>query len=122
MRDGTAKLVVEGKRRAKIRRFLSSEPFFLVEYDEIDESEGTASTSVEVEALMRSVKASFERYYERNEKIEPEVLIRVQAIDDPARLADIIAANLPTIKLADRQALLETVEAKKRLERIIELM
>jgi ATP-dependent Lon protease len=117
--DGTVKVLIEGKRRAKIRRYLTSDAFFLVEYDEISE---VATASVEVEALMRSVQSTFELYVKLNKKIQPEVLMSVQAIDDAARLADTIVANLPTIKLADRQALLESDDAKKRLERLIELM
>jgi ATP-dependent Lon protease len=120
--DGTVKVLVEGKRRAKIRRFLASDAFFLVEYDEIAEVVDAGSGGVEIEALMRSVQSTFELYVKLNKKIQPEVLMSVQAIDDPARLADTIVANLPTIKLADRQALLEAEEAKKRLERLIELM
>src|SRR5512144_79222 len=117
--DGTVKVLIEGKRRAKIRRFLASDAFFLVEYDEIPE---VSAAGVEVEALMRSVQSTFELYVKLNKKIQPEVLMSVQAIDDPARLSDTIIANLPTIKLADRQALLENDDAKKRLERLIELM
>jgi ATP-dependent Lon protease len=117
--DGTVKVLVEGKRRAKIRRFLASDAFFLVEFDEVPE---VVSTGVEVEALMRSVQSTFELYVKLNKKIQPEVLMSVQAIDDPARLSDTIVANLPTIKLADRQGLLENDDSKKRLERLIELM
>jgi ATP-dependent Lon protease len=121
--DGTVKVLIEGKRRAKIRRFLASDAFFLVEYDEIPEIDGAgAGVGVEIEAMMRSVQSTFELYVKLNKKIQPEVLMSVQAIDDPARLADTIVANLPTIKLADRQALLETEEARKRLEKLIELM
>jgi ATP-dependent Lon protease len=124
--DGTVKVLVEGKRRAKIRRFVASDAFFLVEYDDIPEVAGVAgaagATGVEIEALMRSVQSTFELYVKLNKKIQPEVLMSVQAIDDGARLADTIVANLPTIKLADRQALLENDDAKKRLERLIELM
>jgi ATP-dependent Lon protease len=117
--DGTVKVLIEGKRRARIRRYVQTDAFFLVEFDEIAE---TGSTTVEVEALMRSVQSTFEVYVKLNKKIQPEVLMSVQAIDDASRLADTIVANLPTIKLADRQALLETDEPKKRLERLIELM
>src|SRR5262249_8566168 len=117
--DGTVKVLIEGKRRAKIRRFVESDTFFLVEFDEI--AEATTAT-VEVEALMRSVQSTFEMYVKLNKKIQPEVLMSVQAIDDASRLSDSIIANLPTIKLADRQALLEMDEPKLRLERLIELM
>ncbi len=117
--DGTVKVLVEGKRRAKIKRFAQTDEFFLVEVDEIAE---VWPRGVEVEALMRSVQAAFELYVKLNKKVQPEVLMSVQTIDDPARLSDTIVANLPTIKLVDRQQLLETEDASKRLERLHELM
>ena len=117
--DGTVKVLIEGKRRAKIRRFVESDAYFLVEYDDLVEA---TPASVEVEALMRSVQTTFEMYVKLNKKIQPEVLMSVQAIDDPSRLSDAIIGNLPTVKLADRQGLLEMEDPKARLERLIELM
>src|SRR3954470_19907342 len=117
--DGTVKVLVEGKRRAKVRRYVQSDAFFLVEFDEVVEA---PAATVEVEALMRSVQSTFEIYVKLNKKIQPEVLMSVQAIDDASRLSDSIIANLPTVKLADRQALLEMEDPKARLERLIELM
>jgi ATP-dependent Lon protease len=117
--DGTVKVLVEGKRRARIKRFSQTDEFFVVEVEEVaDAWEG----GVEVEALMRSAQSAFEMYVKLNKKVQPEVLMSVQTIDDPARLSDTIVANLPTIKLADRQQLLEMEEASKRLERLHELM
>ena len=117
--DGTVKVLVEGKRRARIKRFAQTDEFFLVEVDEIAE---VWPRGVEVEALMRSVQAAFELYVKLNKKVQPEVLMSVQTIDDPARLSDTIVANLPTVKLVDRQNLLETEDASRRLERLHELM
>jgi ATP-dependent Lon protease len=117
--DGTVKVLVEGKRRARIKKFPQTEEFFLVEVDEIQE---LSPKGVEVEALMRSVQAAFEMYVKLNKKVQPEVLMSAQTIDDAARLSDTIVANLPTIKLTDRQALLEMDDAVKRLERLHELM
>ncbi len=117
--DGTVQVVVEGVRRARIRRYVQTDEFFLVEADEIAE---TGTRSVEVEALMRSSQTAFEMYVKLNKKVQPEVLVEVQSVDDPARLSDMIVANLLTIKLADKQALLECEDASKRLERLHELM
>jgi len=117
--DGTVKVIVEGRKRASVKKFVQTDEFFLVEVAEIEE---TARAGVEVEALMRSVQAAFEMYVKLNKKVQPEVLMGVQTIDDPARLSDAIVACLPTIKLADRQALLEADDAVKRLERLHELM
>ncbi|MEI9950824.1 MAG: endopeptidase La [Pseudomonadota bacterium] len=117
--DGTVKVLVEGRQRARVKRYNDSNDFFSVEIEEIPEA-GTAD--VEVEALIRSVQSTFEVYVKLNKKVQPEVLMSVQSIDEASKLSDTIAANLPTIKLADRQGLLEMEEAKKRLERLYELM
>ncbi|AKV01994.1 ATP-dependent protease La [Labilithrix luteola] len=117
--DGTVKVLVEGKRRARVKRFPQTEEYFLVEVEEVAEQ---SAKGVEVEALMRSVQAAFEMYVKLNKKVQPEVLMSAQTIDDAARLSDTIVANLPTIKLTDRQALLEMEDAVKRLERLHELM
>ncbi len=117
--DGTVKVLVEGKRRARTKRFVQTDEFFVVEIEEVAEG---WPRGVEVEALMRSVQAAFELYVKLNKKVQPEVLMSVQTIDDAARLSDTIVANLPTIKLVDRQQLLEMEDPSKRLERLHELM
>jgi ATP-dependent Lon protease len=116
--DGTVKVLVEGKRRARIRRFLPNEQFFQVEAEEIIE---VVEQSVEVEALMRSVHSTFETYVKLNKRIPPEMLMSVAAIDDPARLADTIVAHL-SLKLQGKQQILETENPTKRLEKLFELM
>jgi ATP-dependent Lon protease len=118
--DGTVKVLVEGKQRARVRRFLDSEKFLLVEADGIDEAVDEAQR-VELEALMRSVHSTFEAYVKLNKRIPPEMLQSVAAIDDPGRLADTIVAHL-SLKLNDKQAILETEAPAKRLERLHELM
>ena len=117
--DGTVKVLVEGKRRARVSKYVQSDPCFIVETDTLDEEE---AADVTVEALMRSVQGTFETYVKLNKKIQPEVFMTVQAIDDAARLADTIVANLPTLKLSDRQELLEKARPSARLERLMELM
>src|SRR4029079_13064700 len=102
--DGTVKVLVEGKRRARTKKFVQTDEYLLVEVEDIVETSGR---TVETEALMRSVQSALEMYVKLNKKVQPEVLMSVQTIDDPARLSDTIVANLPTIKLADRQGLLE---------------
>src|SRR5437868_5329145 len=116
--DGTVKVLVEGKRRARIRKFVSNEEFFVVEVEELPEPN---EKSVEIEALMRSVHQTFENYVKLNKRIPPEMLISVQTIDDPARLADTIVAAL-SLKLVDKQSILETESPTKRLEKLFELM
>ena len=105
--DGTVKVLVEGKKRARITNFIANEDFFLCEVDPVDEL-GTGS--VEVEALMRSVQSTFETYVKLNKRIAPEMLMQVQTIDDPARLADTIVVHLTAVKLHDKQEILETTD------------
>src|SRR6516164_6667127 len=95
--DGTVKVLVEGKRRARIKRFAQTDEFFMVEVEEIAEA---WTRGVEIEALMRSIHATFESYVKLNKRIAPEILVSVQTIDDPGRLADTIVAQL-SLKLVD---------------------
>ncbi|MDQ3031071.1 MAG: endopeptidase La [Myxococcota bacterium] len=183
--DGTVKVMVEGKRRARIRKFVPNDDFFLCEVDSVDErsvdersvdersvdersvdgtagersvdgtagersADGTAGErsvdgtagerspdaptggkrapagarvpSVELQALTRSVQSTFETYVKLNKRIAPETLMQVQTIEDPVRLADAIVVHLSAVKLHDKQEILETTDAAKRLERLFELM
>ena len=117
--DGTVKVLVEGRYRARVRRYVGTKDFFLVEVEQLSESGGD---DVEVEALMRSVQSTFEVYSKLNKKVQPEVVMSVQSIEDASKLADTIAANLPTIKLTERHALLARVSVKERLEKLYQLM
>jgi ATP-dependent Lon protease len=116
--DGTVKVLVEGKRRARIRRYLPNDQYFLVEMEEIQEA---AENSVEIEALMRSIHSTFETYVKLNKRIPPEMLMSISTIDEPSRLADTIVAHL-NLKLNDKQSILETESPKDRLEKLYELM
>jgi ATP-dependent Lon protease len=112
--DGTVKVLVEGKSRARVTRFVSESPFFACE---IESAEASASVSTETEALVRTVHGTFENYIKLNKKVPPETLNTVSAIDDAGRLADTIVAHL-NLKLEERQELLETRAAGKRLEEV----
>ena len=116
--DGTVKVLVEGQQRAKIVEYESSEEYFSVKAQAVeDEEEG----DTEVEALVRSINTAFEAYVRLNKKIPPEMVMTVGAIDDPARLADTVVSHLG-IKLEDKQQLLETFKVSKRLEKVLGYM
>jgi ATP-dependent Lon protease len=117
--DGTVKVLVEGVRRAKITTFVPHDPFFLCEYESVDEA---TEKTVEIEALMRAVQATFKAYVELNKQIAPELQQQVGVIDDPSRLADTVAIHVPFKAVGDKQALLETESPVKRLEKLYELM
>ena len=116
--DGTVKVLVEGKRRAAIRRFTQTDGFFTVEIEEIPE---VVERSVELDALVREVHTTFETYVKLNKRIAPEILISVQTIEDPGQLADTMVGQLQ-LKLADKQAILEIDSPSKRLSRLYELI
>jgi ATP-dependent Lon protease len=116
--DGTVKVLVEGKRRAAIRRFTQTDGFFTVEIEELPE---VNERSVELDALVREVHATFETYVKLNKRIAPEILISVQTIEDPSQLADTMVGQLQ-LKLADKQGILEMDAPSKRLQRLYELM
>jgi ATP-dependent Lon protease len=118
--DGTVKVLVEGQRRARVRRFVEHDKHLVVEVDEIDEVVDEAQ-KVELEALTRSIHSTFEAYVKLNKRIPPEMLQSVASIDDPGRLADTIVAHL-SLKLNDKQSILETESPARRLERLHELM
>jgi ATP-dependent Lon protease len=113
--DGTVKVLIEGKKRAKIIRFANNPDFFLVEVEELSD---IMERSTEVEALTREVHTTFENYVKLKKKIPPEMVMSVSSIDDPGRLADTIVAHLG-IKIEDRQNLLETFNAAERLEKVL---
>jgi ATP-dependent Lon protease len=113
--DGTVKVLVEGKKRGRILRFLPNPDFFLVESEELEEP---YERTMEVEALIRSVNSTFESYVKLKKKIPPEMVMSVAAIEEPGRLADTIVAHLG-IKLEDKQSLLETTDPAERLEKVL---
>ena len=116
--DGTVKVLVEGKKRARIARYVPNQEFFLVDVEEIEES---SEATTEGEALIRSVNSTFENYVKLNKKIPPEMIMSVASITDPARLADTIVAHLG-IKLEDKESLLETFDPAARLEKVLGYM
>ncbi len=116
--DGTVKVLVEGKKRARIVRFAPNADFFMVETEEVPENH---EVTVETEALMRSINSTFEAYVKLNKRIPPEMLMSVATISDPARLADTIVAHLQ-LKLKDKQAILETADPAERIEKLYGLM
>ena len=116
--DGTVKVLVEGGSRARIVRFTETDDFFQAQATVIDEVGGDAP---ELEALARSVISQFEQYVKLNKKIPPEVLVSLNQIDDPSKLADTVASHL-TVRIAEKQELLEIGSVSKRLERVFAFM
>ncbi|MFP3927807.1 MAG: endopeptidase La [Desulfobacteraceae bacterium] len=116
--DGTVKALIEGKERAQVEKFVGNEDFFMVEVERLEQG---AEATNETKALMRTVVDSFEEYAKLNEKISKDHVSTVAGIEDPSRLADTIAAHL-TVKVADKQNLLELVDVNQRLEKLFEMI
>ncbi len=116
--DGTVKVLVEGKSRAALLRFTNQEEFFEAEIADLDEEGADAP---EAQALSRAVAEQFENYVKLNKKIPPEALAAIPHIQEPGKLADSIAAHL-SVKIVDKQSLLEIFNIAKRLEKVYALM
>jgi len=116
--DGTVKVLVEGAGRARVRSYLRTDEFYEATAEVLGDEAGD---KVEAEALARSVVTEFESYVKLNKKVSPEVVAAVTQIEDPSRLADTVASHL-AVKIADKQALLETVSIPARLEKILGMM
>jgi ATP-dependent Lon protease len=113
--DGPIKVLVEGKSRAKITDFVQEDEFLMVNVEELEKP---VDPSTELKALMRSVNATFDQYVKLGKKVNPEMIVQVNAIEDPSRLADAIVVQL-NVKLEDKQEILETIDSHERLEKIL---
>ena len=113
--DGSVKVLAEGKKRAFIKEYIPHEDFFQVLVEEVNEFQGK---SPEVQALMRNIITSFENYVRLSKKAPPEMISTLSSIEDPSRLGDTIAAYL-TLKLEDKQHILEAIQIQERLEKIL---
>jgi ATP-dependent Lon protease len=116
--DGTVKVLVEGKSRATLLRFTPQTDYFEAECIDVLEDGADAP---EAEALTRAVTEQFENYVKLNKKVPPEALASIPAITEPGKLADAIAAHL-SVKIADKQQLLEVLNVAERLEKVYSLM
>ncbi len=112
--DGTVKVLVEGGRRARITSFKETDAYFEAFTEAMPDQE---TDKAELEALGRTVISQFEQYIKLNKKIAPEVLVSLNGIDEPTKLADTIASHL-NLKIAEKQELLETAPVGERLERV----
>ncbi len=117
--DGTVKVLVEGGQRSKVLRYQETGGFFSAAVEKIDDVFNLSAQGQDV--LQRTVINSFDQYVKLNNKIPPEVLNALSGIDDPSRLADTMAAHM-TLKVSDKQAILETADIEKRLEDLMTLM
>lgn len=115
---GTIRVLVEGLARARISGFVQREPYLKVEVEQYEEP---TEKNPEIEALMRTLVYQFEQYVKISKKIPPETVVSVVTVEDAGRLADIVASHL-TLKIADKQAILESISVKDRLETLCDIL
>jgi len=117
--DGTVKVLVEGKKRGVIREYLPCEDYFLIRAEEMEETGETET--VRIEALMRSIRESFETYAKMTKKVHLEMVGTIASIEAPSKLADVVISQI-NAKLEDKQRIIEIFYVPERMEAIYELM
>ena len=113
--DGTVKVLVEGVHRARVLEFVETDEFLAAKVEQVEPLQGDEN---EIQALMRTVFTQFDQYVKLHKKIPPEILTSLATIDDGGRLADTITAHL-SLKLEEKQQILEMIDIGKRLEHLL---
>jgi ATP-dependent Lon protease len=119
--DGTIKVLVEGGERAKVLNFMGADDYFKAQVSTLETAEIETLDERESEVLMRSVLAQFDQYVKLSKKVPPEILSSLASIEEPGRLADTIAAHM-SLKVEEKQKILEMGDLRQRLEHLIGLM
>jgi len=117
--EGGLKVLVQGLCRGRISRMVGDDPCFRARVERTPDPSG--HKTVALEALMRTVRGNMDKLSTLGRVMPPELTMMIQGVDDPARMADLIAANL-TMKVLEAQALLETDHAFDRLQRVNEAL
>jgi ATP-dependent Lon protease len=117
--DGTVKVLVEGQERSRATAFSMVDGFYVAEVEAFEETLGVVEAESDV--LVRTLINTFDQYVKLNKRIPPEVLNSLAGIDDPTRLVDTIAAHM-TIRLEDKQVILEAATVAERIEKLMTFM
>ena len=117
--DGTVKVLVEGAERVRVTGYESTDAFFTAEVEVLSQDED--DNERELDVLTRSLLTMFEQYVKLNKKVPPEILTSLSGIEEPGRLADTIAAHM-SLKLDEKQKILEIISSHERLERLMVLI
>ncbi len=116
--DGTVKVLVEGNKRARIINYLGQEEYFTAQIKELDEE---VVDERESEVLVRTLTTQFDQYVKLNKKIPPEILTSLSSIEEAERMVDTIAAHM-SLKLDEKQKILEVIDLRERVEHLMVLM
>ena len=117
--DGTVKVLVEGSQRSQVKQYKKTGTYYSAVVTEIKDQ--LSISEKELEVLMRTTINSFDQYVKLNSKIPPEVLNSLAGVDDPGRLADTMAAHM-SLKVEEKQVMLEMNDISLRLEKLMKLM
>ncbi|WP_163537925.1 endopeptidase La [Gracilibacillus sp. YIM 98692] len=116
--NGTMRVLVEGLHRAMIQEYINEEKQFYVEIEKLDEIH---KSKAEEDALMRALLEQFENYTKISKKISKETLATVTDIEEPSHFSDIVASHI-TLKMSDKQEILETIEVADRLQKLLDII
>ncbi len=122
--DGTVKVLVEGVQRGQVKKFTEHADYLSAELELLSPNAPPIEQpelNRELEVLMRAVLGQFDQYIKSNKKIPPEILSTLSSIDDPGRLADMVAAHL-ALKIQEKQSILELIDIRARLEKLLALI
>jgi ATP-dependent Lon protease len=118
--DGRVKILIQGLSKARIKEFVGTEPFYQVKVEKVESQPVTASTST-IEALSRTVKENLEKVISLGKVLSPDILMVLEDIQDPGRLADLVASNL-NLKVTEAQKVLEILDPVERLGHINQVL
>jgi ATP-dependent Lon protease len=118
--DGRVKILIQGLSKARIKEFVGTEPFYQVKVEKVDAQPVTASTAT-IEALSRTVKENLEKVISLGKVLSPDILMVLEDIQDPGRLADLVASNL-NLKVTEAQKVLEILDPVERLGHINQVL
>ncbi len=118
--DGRVKILIQGLSKVRVINFSQTEPFILADIEKLTESR-VEEITIEIEALMRSVKELLDKAVSLGKTILPDVMVIIENIDDPGRLADLVASNLG-LKTEQAQEVLEILDPVQRLKKVSEIL
>lgn len=118
--DGRVKVLVQGLSKAKVTRFTQSDPFIAADIGKIEEIK-LPSLNIEDEAQIRTVKEQLDKAVSYGKTILPDIMVVVENLDEPGRLADLVASNLG-LKTEQAQEILEISDPVKRLKRVSDIL
>lgn len=118
--DGRLKILVQGLAKGRIQKFLAEAPYFNVQIETIEELPRD-EVSLEIEALMRTIRDQLSQMVSFGKTLAPEVMVALENVEDPGSMADLVASNLG-LKLAEAQQVLETLDPLERLQKVQELL